>query len=125
MTAVMLPAALELGRARDIPPSRLLRPLSFAASLGTTITVIGAPALLIASGLLQQAGRPGFGLFAYWATGGSSTPGSRRSATSASATGRARAAAAQEAHDVQVVVVTAATRRPSSGESGRTATSVT
>ena len=50
-TAVMLPITLTLAREHDIPASRLLLPLSFAASLGTTITVIGAPAFLIASGL--------------------------------------------------------------------------
>jgi di/tricarboxylate transporter len=38
-------------------------PWSFAASLGTTITMIGAPALLIASHVWQQAGRPGLGIF--------------------------------------------------------------
>jgi di/tricarboxylate transporter len=63
MTAVMLPATLKLGREHDIPPSKLLMPMSFAASLGTTITIIGAPAFLIASAVLQQAGRPGLGLF--------------------------------------------------------------
>lgn len=62
-TAVMLPVTLNLAREKDIPPSRLLMPLSFAASLGTTITIIGAPAFLIASGVLQQAGRPGLGIF--------------------------------------------------------------
>src|SRR5919109_2655031 len=62
-TALMLPVTLNLCRERDIPPSRLLMPLSFAASLGTTITIIGAPAFLIASGVLQQAGRPGLGIF--------------------------------------------------------------
>ena len=62
-TAVMLPVALKLSRERDVPASKLLMPLSFAASLGTTITIIGAPAFLIASGLLQQAGRPGLGIF--------------------------------------------------------------
>jgi di/tricarboxylate transporter len=62
-TAVMLPITLTLAREHDIPASRLLLPLSFAASLGTTITVIGAPAFLIASGVLQQAGRPGLSLF--------------------------------------------------------------
>lgn len=62
-TAVMLPVTLNLSRERDIPPSKLLMPLSFAASLGTTITIIGAPAFLIASGVLQQAGRPGLGIF--------------------------------------------------------------
>jgi di/tricarboxylate transporter len=62
-TAVMLPVTLTLSRERGIPPSKLLMPLSFAASLGTTITIIGAPAFLIASALLQQAGRPGLGIF--------------------------------------------------------------
>jgi di/tricarboxylate transporter len=62
-TAVMLPVTLRLAKERNVPPSRLLLPLSFAASLGTTITIIGAPAFLIASSLLQQAGRPGLGLF--------------------------------------------------------------
>jgi di/tricarboxylate transporter len=59
----MLPVTLNLARERDIPPSKLLMPLSFAASLGTTITIIGAPAFLIASAVLQQAGRPGLGIF--------------------------------------------------------------
>jgi di/tricarboxylate transporter len=62
-TAVMLPVTLDLAREKDLPPSRLLMPLSFAASLGTTITIIGAPAFLIASAELRQAGRPGLGIF--------------------------------------------------------------
>ena len=62
-TAVMLPVTLNLSRERDIPPSKLLMPLSIAASLGTTITIIGAPAFLIARGVLQRAGRPGLGIY--------------------------------------------------------------
>lgn len=62
-TAVMLPVTLNLSRERNIPASRLLIPLSFAASLGTTITIIGAPAFLIASDTLRQVGRPGLGIF--------------------------------------------------------------
>ena len=62
-TAVMLPVTLNLARERAIPASKLLMPVAFAASLGTAITVIGAPAFLIASSLLQQAGRPGLGIF--------------------------------------------------------------
>jgi di/tricarboxylate transporter len=62
-TAVMLPVTLNLARERNIPASRLLMPLSFAASFGTAITIIGAPAFLIASSALQQAGRPGLGIF--------------------------------------------------------------
>ena len=62
-TAVMLPVTLNLARDKSLPPSQLLMPLSFAASLGTTITLIGAPAFLIASDILRQAGRPGLGIF--------------------------------------------------------------
>jgi di/tricarboxylate transporter len=62
-TAVMLPVTLDLARDKRIPASKLLMPLSFAASLGTTITIIGAPAFLIASETLRQAERPGLGLF--------------------------------------------------------------
>jgi di/tricarboxylate transporter len=62
-TALMLPVTLNLSRERGVAPSKLLMPLSFAASLGTTITIIGAPAFLIASNILQQAGRPGLGIF--------------------------------------------------------------
>jgi di/tricarboxylate transporter len=62
-TAVMLPVIMDLSRERKIPASKLLMPMSFAASLGTTITIIGAPAFLLASTSLQQAGRPGLGIF--------------------------------------------------------------
>jgi di/tricarboxylate transporter len=62
-TAVMLPVTLNLARERNIAPSKLLMPLAFAASLGTAITIIGAPAFLIASAVLQQAGRPALGIF--------------------------------------------------------------
>src|SRR5437868_852555 len=62
-TAMMLPITLDLSRERKMPASKLLMPMSFAASLGTTITIIGAPAFLIASTVLQQAGRPGLGIF--------------------------------------------------------------
>ncbi len=63
ITALMLPPMLKLSRESDIPASKLLMPLSFAASLGTAITIIGAPAFLIADGLLKQAGTNGLGIF--------------------------------------------------------------
>jgi di/tricarboxylate transporter len=62
-TAIMVPVTLELSRERKIPASKFLMPLSFAASLGTTITIIGAPAFLIAGNVLRQSGRPGLGIF--------------------------------------------------------------
>src|ERR1044072_1511972 len=62
-TAVMLPITLDLAREQKMPASKLLMPMSFAASLGTAITIIGAPAFLIASNVLQQSGRSGLGIF--------------------------------------------------------------
>jgi di/tricarboxylate transporter len=62
-TAVMLPVTLNLARDAKMAPSKLLMPLAFAASLGTTIAIIGAPAFLIASAALSQAGRPSLSLF--------------------------------------------------------------
>lgn len=63
ITGLMLPPLLKLSRETNIPASKLLIPLSFAASLGTAITIIGAPAFLIADGLLRQAGQSGLGIF--------------------------------------------------------------
>jgi di/tricarboxylate transporter len=63
ITGLMLPPMLKLSRESKIPASKLLIPLSFAASLGTAITIIGAPAFLIADGLLKQAGQGGLGIF--------------------------------------------------------------
>ena len=63
ITGLMLPPMLKLSRETEIPASKLLIPLSFAASLGTAITIIGAPAFLIADGLLRQSGNEGLGIF--------------------------------------------------------------
>ena len=62
-TAMMVPVTLDVAREHKMPASKLLMPMSFAASLGTTITIIGAPAFLIASNTLQQSGRSGLGIF--------------------------------------------------------------
>src|SRR5690349_22278296 len=62
-TAMMVPVTLDVAREHKMPASKLLMPMSFAASLGTTITIIGAPAFLIASSILQQGGRPGLRVF--------------------------------------------------------------
>lgn len=63
LTAIMLPITLKLCREHNIAPSRLLMPMSFAASLGTTITILGAPAFLIADNILRQNGQEGLGIF--------------------------------------------------------------
>ena len=63
ITAVMLPITLALARDRDIAASKLLMPMAIASSLGTTITILGAPSFLVSSELLRQAGRPGLSVF--------------------------------------------------------------
>jgi di/tricarboxylate transporter len=63
ITAIMLPSILNLAQTNKIPASKLLMPMSFAASLGTAITIIGAPAFLITDGLLRQSGGSGLGIF--------------------------------------------------------------
>ena len=63
ITAVMLPITLALARDRDIAASKLLMPMAIASSLGTTITVLGAPSFLVSSELLRQAGRSGLSVF--------------------------------------------------------------
>lgn len=63
LTAIMLPIILNLARENEIAPSRLLIPMAFAASLGTAIAIIGAPAFLVANGLLRQSGQAALGIF--------------------------------------------------------------
>ena len=49
VTAMMLPITLRHAREQNsLPASRLLMPMSLAASLGTTLTLVSAPAFLLA-----------------------------------------------------------------------------
>lgn len=63
VTAMMLPIIMRLCRERDMPSSRLLIPMATAASLGTTMTLIGAPAFLLANSIIKRAGEPPLQLF--------------------------------------------------------------
>jgi di/tricarboxylate transporter len=63
ITAMMLPILMRLARKHELPPSRLLMPMSLAASLGTTLTIFSAPAFLLASHLLHSAHQPELGIF--------------------------------------------------------------
>ncbi len=63
VTAMMLPLLLRHARDRQLPASRLLMPMSLAASLGTTLTLVSAPAFLLANDMLQRAGTEGLGIF--------------------------------------------------------------
>ena len=63
VTAMMLPLLLKHGREHRLPASRLLMPMSLAASLGTTLTLVSAPAFLLASDMLARNGSGELGVF--------------------------------------------------------------
>jgi di/tricarboxylate transporter len=63
VTAMMLPIVLRHARERQLPASRLLMPMSLAASLGTTLTLVSAPAFLLAGNMIERAGGEGLGIF--------------------------------------------------------------
>ena len=63
ITAMMMPILMRLAREKKMAVSRLLMPMSLAASLGTTLTLFSAPAFLLADTLLKNEGRPGLGIF--------------------------------------------------------------
>ncbi|HET8819807.1 MAG TPA: SLC13 family permease, partial [Xanthomonadaceae bacterium] len=63
VTAMMLPILTRFAKARGLSASRLLMPMSFAASLGTTLTLVSAPAFLLADDLLERTGAEGLDIF--------------------------------------------------------------
>lgn len=65
VVAMMMPYIYKWGKNRDINPSRLLMPLSFAAILGGVITLIGTSTNLVLNGLLTDSAQIplGFGDF--------------------------------------------------------------
>lgn len=63
VVAMMIPAVQEWAQRLKVPPSKLLLPLSYAAILGGTCTLIGTSTNLVIDGLAQSAGLPGFGMF--------------------------------------------------------------
>lgn len=70
VTAMMLPILVRLAREQKLATSRLLMPMSLAASLGTTLTLISAPAFLLANDLLKRSGQPGLDIFTITPIGG-------------------------------------------------------
>lgn len=63
LVAVLMPDVLSWSRSRGVAASRYLLPLSYAAILGGTLTVIGTSTNLVVSGLLQETGEAPLGIF--------------------------------------------------------------
>lgn len=63
IVAMMMPAVQEWALRLRIPASKLLLPLSYAAILGGTCTLIGTSTNLVVDGLAQKHGLPAFRIF--------------------------------------------------------------
>lgn len=69
LVAIMIPAVREWGRNLGISTSKLMLPLSYAAVLGGTITLIGTSTNLVVAGMLSQRADIQLGLFSIAAIG--------------------------------------------------------
>tara|TARA_R110002096_G_scaffold29388_4_gene88412 strand:- start:4050 stop:5825 length:1776 start_codon:yes stop_codon:yes gene_type:complete len=63
VVAIMIPAVQEWAQRLKMSPSKLLLPLSYAAILGGTCTLIGTSTNLVVDGLMQDRGYPGLQIF--------------------------------------------------------------
>lgn len=65
VVAVLLPITVKLAQAREMSPSLLLIPLSFASMLGGTLTLIGTSTNLLVSALAEREGLASFSMFEF------------------------------------------------------------
>jgi di/tricarboxylate transporter len=63
--AMLLPAVVGISRRTSVSVSKLLIPLSFASLLGGSLTLIGTPANILASGIVAEHGLTSFGFFEF------------------------------------------------------------
>jgi di/tricarboxylate transporter len=69
LVAMTIPAVVDISARRNLPASRFLMPVSYAAILGGVVTTIGTSTNLTVSGLLTEAGMRPLGLFEPTAVG--------------------------------------------------------
>ncbi len=67
--ALLLPIAVQLAARHDLPPGKILMPLSFGTILGGMTTLIGTPPNLIVSGFRAGTGSESFGMFDFTPVG--------------------------------------------------------
>jgi di/tricarboxylate transporter len=70
LVAMLIPDVVGWADRQGVSASKYLLPLSYAAILGGTVTLIGTSTNLVVSGLLEQSGQPALGLFEITRIGG-------------------------------------------------------
>jgi di/tricarboxylate transporter len=67
--ALLMPVALQIAAKQDLPPGKVLMPLSFGSILGGMTTMIGTPPNLIVSGFRKETGMGSFAMFDFTPVG--------------------------------------------------------
>ncbi len=67
--ALLMPMAVQVAARHEIPPGRVLMPLSFGTILGGMTTLIGTPPNLIVAGFRAETGASGFAMFDFTPVG--------------------------------------------------------
>jgi di/tricarboxylate transporter len=67
--ALLMPMAVQVAAKHEIPPGRVLMPLSFGTILGGMTTLIGTPPNLIVAGFRAGTGASGFAMFDFTPVG--------------------------------------------------------
>jgi di/tricarboxylate transporter len=69
VVALLMPTVIYISKKNQIPPSKLLIPLSFGALMGGICTLLGTSTNILVSGIVEKAGLPPFGVFEMSAMG--------------------------------------------------------
>ncbi len=67
--ALLMPLAMQVSARLEVPPGRVLMPLSFGTILGGMTTLIGTPPNLIVAGFRAEIGMGGFAMFDFTPVG--------------------------------------------------------